>query len=238
MKKILKKIWHFIWHEDDIATFKGFMSLLVNLVLAFIIIKFIFYPGIGLALNTDYPIVGVLSESMEHQLIHPCKTRNLRINECTERNQDSYEICGNQYTEWFHIDFDGYWNECGKWYEENSITKQHFNNFKLKNGFSKGDLLIIYGSKPENIEPGDIIVFEASRQYPIIHRVVKKYEEDNQVYYQTKGDHNKDSINDIGLNELKIPHDEKIFKGKAIFWFPYLGYVKIIPTNMLKTIFK
>ena len=56
----LKKIWHFIWYEDSLA------SWLVNLVLAFILVKFIIYPGFGLLLGTKFPIVAVVSSSMEH----------------------------------------------------------------------------------------------------------------------------------------------------------------------------
>jgi len=235
MKHILKKIWHFIWHEDDISTSKGFLSLLVNLALAFIIIKFLFYPAIGIALNTDFPIVAVLSESMEHQQIHPCIKYDI-YGECIDRDKTKYELCGNKYSEATYIDFDGFWKECGQWYEDKEITKQEFMNFNQKNGFSKGDMFVIYGAKSKNIEPGDIIVFEGKRKYPIIHRVVRKYEEDGQVYYHTKGDHNTESINDANLNEVRIPHDENTFKGKAILWFPYLGYVKIIPTNIYKFI--
>jgi len=57
----LKKVWHFIWHDDSI------WSWLVNLVLAFVLIKFIVFPVLGLIFSTGYPIVAVVSSSMEHQ---------------------------------------------------------------------------------------------------------------------------------------------------------------------------
>ena len=56
----LKKIWHFIWHEDSWA------SWLVNIILAFILVKFVIYPLIGLMLSTSFPVVAVVSSSMEH----------------------------------------------------------------------------------------------------------------------------------------------------------------------------
>lgn len=56
----LKKTWNFIWHDDSIA------SWLVNLLLAFVLVKWIVYPGLGLLLGTSYPIVAVVSGSMEH----------------------------------------------------------------------------------------------------------------------------------------------------------------------------
>ena len=57
-----RKAWHFLWYEDSLA------SWLVNIVLAFVIIKFLLYPGLGLVLGTQFPVVAVVSESMEH---HP-----------------------------------------------------------------------------------------------------------------------------------------------------------------------
>lgn len=56
----IKKIWHFIWHEDSIA------SWIVNLILAFVLVKWVIYPGFGLILGTKFPIVAVVSSSMEH----------------------------------------------------------------------------------------------------------------------------------------------------------------------------
>lgn len=60
LKKHLKKTWHFIW-EDDSA-----LSWIVNIILAFILIKFIVYPGLGFVFGTNYPVVAVVSGSMEH----------------------------------------------------------------------------------------------------------------------------------------------------------------------------
>ena len=60
--KVLKKIWHFIWYEDSIA------SWIINVLLAFILVKFVIYPGIGIAFATEFPIVAVVSGSMEHEI--------------------------------------------------------------------------------------------------------------------------------------------------------------------------
>jgi len=61
-KNWLKKIWHFIWEDDSI------WSWIVNIILAFVLIKFIVYPGLGLVLGTNYPVVAVVSGSMEHEI--------------------------------------------------------------------------------------------------------------------------------------------------------------------------
>jgi len=57
-----RRAWHFLWYEDSLA------SWLVNIVLAFVLIKFLLYPGLGLVLGTHFPVVAVVSSSMEH---HP-----------------------------------------------------------------------------------------------------------------------------------------------------------------------
>ncbi|MGM5488554.1 MAG: signal peptidase I [Nanobdellota archaeon] len=60
MKSMWGKIWYFIWEDDS------WLSWMVDLVLSFVIIKFLVYPGLGLALGTTHPIVAVVSGSMEH----------------------------------------------------------------------------------------------------------------------------------------------------------------------------
>ena len=60
LKTLWKKAWYFLWEDNSV------WSWIVNVVLAFLLIKFIVYPGIGLLLGTHYPIVAVISSSMEH----------------------------------------------------------------------------------------------------------------------------------------------------------------------------
>jgi signal peptidase I len=54
------KIWFFIWHDNSAA------SWIVNIILAYVLIKFIIYPGLGWVFGTHFPIVAVVSNSMEH----------------------------------------------------------------------------------------------------------------------------------------------------------------------------
>ena len=61
LKLYLKRFWNFIWNDDSL------FSWLVNLVLAFVLVKFIIYPGLGILLGTSYPVVAVVSGSMEHR---------------------------------------------------------------------------------------------------------------------------------------------------------------------------
>ena len=189
----LKKMWYFIWEDNSI------WSWLVNIILAFVLIKFVVYPGLGFLLSTSHPVVAVVSESMEHQM-----------------------------------GFDAWWEKNNVWYIENGIDKKDFEMFSLKNGFNKGDIMFLVGRDAENIEVGDVIVFNSRRKDPIIHRIVKKMQDGNEIYFQTKGDNNRDSIKNNGLDETHIMED--IIIGKAAFRVPVLGYIKIWFMELLKLI--
>lgn len=187
IKKIWKKVWHFIWEDDSL------LSWIVNIILAFVLIKYLIYPGLGLLLGTPYPVVAVMSSSMEH-------------------NGD--------FDSWFSSPAD-----CGRrctqkeFYLQYNITKEEFMKFPFKNGFNKGDIMVLI--KPTNIKIGDVVVFWSARKYPIIHRVIA--EKDG--IYQTKGDHNTQSIQNIHLNEFNVKKEQLV--GKAVFRIPLLGYIKI-----------
>ncbi len=58
--RFLKRAWRFIWDDNSV------WSWLVNVVVAFVLIKFVVYPGLGLLLGTTHPIVAVVSGSMVH----------------------------------------------------------------------------------------------------------------------------------------------------------------------------
>ena len=118
-KKIWKKTWWFIWESDSI------WSWIVNIILAFVIIKFLVYPGLGFVMQTSHPIVAVVSGSMEHKTVHPCMMRSGAG--CLEVNKEYYEMCGNIFEKKQKVDFDFFWETCGSWYEDNTdITKEEF----------------------------------------------------------------------------------------------------------------
>lgn len=197
LKQTIKRVWHFIWEDDSI------WSWLVNLVLAFIIIKFIVYPGLGLLLGTSFPVVAVVSGSMEHD--------------------GSFE-------EWWQSPaYCGSFCSQEEWYVSYEITEEEFQKFPFKNGFNKGDIMVLQGIEPKNIKSGDVIVF-MSREgpEPIIHRVIvittdeSTTNESTEFVYQTKGDHNSDS----GDIDMEIAENAVI--GKAVFRIPLLGWIKIL----------
>ncbi len=176
----LKKLWHFIWHEDSLA------SWVTTVILAVIIVKFIFYPVLGFFLGTNFPIVAVVSESMEH-----------------------------------NKNFENWWSLNSNFYESLNITKEEFSSYSFKNGFNKGDLMILIA--PKNIKRGNVLVYHsASHSNPIIHRAVIINDK-----ISTKGD----NVNRIQEFEKEIPRDSII--GKAILRIPFVGYIKIIFTELI-----
>jgi signal peptidase I len=190
LKKHAKKVWWFIWEDDSWA------SWFVNIILAFVLIKFVVYPGLGLALHTSHPIVAVVSGSMEHD---------------------------GSFDEWWASSAVCEQAACsqGGYYSRLGIDKEQFREFGFRNGFNKGDIMVLYRTKPEKVEVGDIIVFMADRPDPIIHRVISTRTESGAYIYTTKGDHNQGSF----YFESYIHESDYI--GRAVFRIPYLGYIKI-----------
>jgi hypothetical protein len=176
--KIIKRIWRFLVYDDSWASFAA------DAVLILLIGKFILFPGLGMIFGTAFPVVAVVSGSMDHH--------DMEFQDWWEANKDQYE----QY----------------------NITQSDFEEYYLKNGFNKGDVLVIQGQPISELSAGDIIVYSVpQRSDPIIHRIVGTSEE----YISTKGDANPGQI---GF-EKTIPSER--IHGKAILLLPYLGWIKV-----------
>jgi len=217
-----KKTWNFFWNDDSI------WSWLANIVVAFLVIRFIVYPVLGLLLGTSYPIVAVISESMDHGGTEFCI--EFQNGECIQYSGDILTICGQKVKE-FPESFDNYWDFCGQWYESNGITKEEFKTFSFKNGFRKGDVILLWRANEKNLKVGDILIFKGNKVPPIIHRIVKIWDEEGEKYYQTKGDHNNGQISGT-YGEEKIG-SERIL-GKGVIRIPYLGWLKILFVDAVK----
>lgn len=225
-KETFHKVWYFIWEDNSI------WSWLVNIVLAFVIIKFLVYPGLGFALGTTHPIVAVVSGSMEHKSVKDICVElgpGAQGPVCIKYSDTLFSICGKQVPVRKGYGLDDYYGLCGDWYSEKNITMDDFKGFQMKNGFNKGDIIVL--RKAANLKVGDIIVFwSADRPDPIIHRIVRIDDTQYGEFIQTKGDHNGDS-SPIDMN---IPSDKVI--GKAFFKLPYLGYIKIGFVELLRLV--
>lgn len=186
MKESLKKVWHFIWEDDSM------LSWIVNVVLAFLLVKFIIYPALGFLLGTGFPVVAVISSSMEHN----------------------------------GLGFDSWWEHNKNWYITQDLQKEDMRSAIFNNGFNKGDIIILVGKKPRNIENLDVIVYASdSYKYPIIHRVVHIDNADSGIKFTAKGDNNK--VPD------PAPVNEKQLLGKAVLRIPMLGWIKILFTQLI-----
>jgi len=160
-------------------------SFFVNLVIAFLIIKFIFFPLISLVMGSTMPLVIVESCSMYHSL-------------------SMEEVMKNQI------------------YSSFNLTYEDSKSWKFNHGLSKGDIILV--SRANNVKVGDVIIFRGGSTNPIIHRVIST----NPL--QTKGDHNAAQLssgnNAIGVDETNIKEEQLV--GKAVFRIPFLGWVKLV----------
>jgi len=188
-KPVAWRVWHFIWKDNSL------LSWIVSLALAFIIVKFIFFPTLSLLLATPMPLVVVESGSMHHP----------------------GSFIGNVIG--FEDNFELWWQSHGSWYTGRAIEKQEAEKWPLKTGLEMGDIVLIIGHG--EIEVGDIIVFNANRKHPLIHRVVSIQEEKGTRYYETKGDNNSGQLS----IEKRIPENAVI--GKAVMRIPKLGWIKL-----------
>ncbi|MEM7822889.1 MAG: signal peptidase I [Candidatus Aenigmatarchaeota archaeon] len=85
--------------------------------------------------------------------------------------------------------------------------------------FYKGDLLVLKGVEPDELNVGDVIVFSPSSEtLPIVHRIIYINPDGT---FQTKGDAN------IGQLPFEKAIRPESIHGKMIAIIPALGWVKI-----------
>lgn len=208
MKQNLKRFWNYLGNEDSLG------SWLLNLLIAFILIKFLIYPGLGLALGSELPVVAVVSASMEQSI--------------NEDDNGLYYMCGQRFMRNTDLSKNEWWGYCGNWYEDRqNISQDDFESFPLSSGLYVGDLVILTGYSALSV--GDVIVFDGGRNVPIIHRIVEIFEEDGEIFYVTKGDNNADVQSIIGEDKIS---ESKIY-GKAALRVPYFGYFRLILSQMI-----
>lgn len=190
-----KKFWNWLWHSDS------FLSWIVALIFAFIIVKFIFFPLLSFMLGTSLPLVVVESGSLSHP-------------------QSSF--LGNTFST--SNSFNNFWSQQGAWYEERNISKTEASSWPFRTGMEKGDIIVVYGRG--KLEVGDVIIFNAGQAHPIIHRIIKIEQINGETIYSTKGDNNPDQL----TIEKSIPENavigKSIFKIPKLGWLK-LAFVEI-----------
>jgi len=179
----------------------SFKGWAFSIVFFFVFIKFLFFPFLSLVTGTVLPLAIVESCSMHHKST-------------------------------LFSNFENWWEKHETKYNSLDLEQQDFEGGflnKFRRGFTKGDILFIVGVKPEKIKIGDVIIFEANQQNPIIHRIIDIKEENEELVFSTIGDNNNGQ-----LNFEKEIGEEKII-GKAVFRVvPYIGWGKLIFFEHLK----
>lgn len=215
-KNTLRKIWNFLWKSNSV------WSWIVDIILVFLIVRFIVFPAFGLAFGTSLPFVIIESGSLEHQIVG--------------HNDIKPNICGIYFekAEDISSDFERYWQLCGSWYEGHNITKDEFKTWAYTRGMNKGDIIIVKGLKDYSYKEGDIIIFRRTeKQYktPIIHRIIAINETDKGLIFSTKGDHNSEQLD----YEKEIGKEQIV--GKAMVRIPKLGWVKLFFVGLFAKLF-
>jgi len=119
--------------------------------------------------------------------------------------------------------FDNWWESHDSKYGNLNITKSEFESFTLKKGFSKGDILFIIKAKPEKLNVGDIIIFNANEKNPIIHRIINIKQENGDYIFSTIGDNNNGQLS----VEASIKPEQLV--GKAVLRIvPSVGWAKLV----------
>jgi signal peptidase len=92
--------------------------------------------------------------------------------------------------------------------------------------FYRGDLIVVKGVDSQDIEVGDIIVYQNPlRDIPVVHRVVEIVEHDaGDRYFITKGDNNPHTDQESGISG---PVTGNLIKGEVRLIIPKLGLFKV-----------
>ncbi len=203
-----RRFWEFLWHDDSA------LSWITNIAVAFLLVRFIIYPLLGLMLGTGFPVVAVMSGSMEHTGpldtwwgAHCLETRqfpdgSMLVRELNQTVADSYAQYG--------------------------IKKEDISRYPFKNGFNTGDIIILTGAM--SLKRGDVIVFGIDQPVPIIHRVVNISADSK--FFKTKGDSTSNC--DSHPFEQKVASEAVV--GKALLRVPYLGWIKIAAVGLITTV--
>lgn len=223
--------------QPGLSSRSGVLRKWTNIISVGLVVALVFFVVIAsnrgfstIVFGTEYPVVSVISNSMEHRASMGC-SRNVAegvISSLCPEAEMRPMICGMMVNETGYLDIDTYWLLCGSWYEERDIDKIEFAAFPLSQGFNKGDIMILTAAK--DIKIGDLVVFQTLKDTPIIHRVIDIKRTDRGLVYETKGDFNAGQLieYDVGPLGREVIVDERSVNeaqliGKAAFRIPWLG---------------
>ncbi len=120
-------------------------------------------------------------------------------------------------------DFDSWFSRHETKYSDLSVEKNDFENFRFTSGLNKGDILFVIGVNPEKLKVGDVVIFNANRNNPIIHRIISIKDENGKKTFSTIGDNNNGQ-----LSFEKNISEEKVVGKPVMKIAPYFGWVKLV----------
>lgn len=121
---------------------------------------------------------------------------------------------------------DQFFHNHDSWLEFNGFTKEELSEWPYQNGLDVGDVIFVKSVEAEEINVGDVILFNSPRGQ-IIHRVVFVNKINDEYFFTTKGDANPG----VSMLEKDIPYDN--IKGELVSKIPYLGYPKVVFNYMI-----
>jgi|SRR3989344_6769290 len=201
-QSLARKIWNFLWNDNSI------WSWIISLILAFVIVKFLLFPGLSLVLSTPLPLVVIESGSMHHSGSLIKGLTGFAVSE-----EDSVQV----------------WYNNSVWYKEHDISSEETEKWRFNTGLDKGDIIVVKGKKSSDLKIGDVIIFNAGQQNPIIHRIVGIQQDKNSIHFSTKGDNNAGQL----TFETNIPADAVL--GKASVRIPKIGWIKLVFVEIIRS---
>ena len=198
-KKDFKKFWQKFWFV--VWKDESFRGWLLSIIFLVILIKCVLIPLVSLTMGLGF---------WGNPLV-------------------IVESCSMYHENGVFSNFEGWWERHEFKYFAEGISKETFSNFNFKNGFNKGDILLVSRVNPEKIKVGDVIIFESDGGNPIIHRVMSVKFSDEKYIFSTMGDNNNGQLQ----TEKSIDEDRVVGRPSAIL-LPYAGWIKLIFFENLK----
>ena len=190
-----KKFWFLLWKDNSV---KGWIF---SLIVLFVFIKFIFFPGLSLVTGTSLPLAIVESCSMYHQ-----GNFFSNFNSWFDRHEAKYEE-----------------TDITKEEFKNFILKRGFSKGDI--------LFLIGANPEKLKIGDIIAFQSGSKGTPVIHRIIRIREENGERIFTTIGDNNNQILspanNAWGVDEREIKGEQLV--GKAVFRItPWFGWIKLI----------
>ncbi|MFQ5815257.1 MAG: signal peptidase I [Candidatus Hydrothermarchaeaceae archaeon] len=99
--------------------------------------------------------------------------------------------------------------------------------------FYRGDLVVVNGIYAEDIEVGDIIVYDNPyRGIPVVHRVIEIKETEDGLEFYTKGDNIKTNYLSDQQSGIAPPIRQRWIRGKVVLVIPKLGWLRVMLTEI------